>query len=178
MLRRTRWTLKILHYAHEACAVQHYTKSVLDEGSTDWDRIRCDLSGYDDSLISSLLIIAAVKASGIDQPVNVFFVKKLARHSISDSACRISKCDQARSVPACKEHAQHHQAKYLLGGEAPELKIAIPQYRCVGKRGAEVQERDVEFHVWNHRDKAVMSYFAAIKVQVVAATQWLFATIN
>jgi len=96
------------------------------------------LSGYDDSLISSLLIIAAVKASGIDQPVNVFFAKKLARHSISDSACRISKCDQARSVPAC----------------------------------------NVEFHVWNHRDKAVMFYFAAIKVQVMAATQWLFSTIN
>lgn len=52
------------------------------------------------------------------------------------------------------------------------------QYRWVGKGGAEGQERDVEFHVWNRRDKAVVSYFAAIKVQVVPVTQWLLSTVN
>ena len=86
-----------------------------------------------------------------------------------------------RTFSALRSNAHRHRAKYLLGGEALELEIAIPQYRCVGQGGAEVQQKptyNCRFHGWNYREKVVMFYFAAIKVQVVPVRQRLFATIN
>src|ERR1700724_3743103 len=43
--------------------------------------------------------------------------------------------------PACKEYAQRHQAKYLLGGEAPELEIAIPSIVGSAKAVQRVKSR-------------------------------------